>query len=69
MLQTDLNLITTIIAFLMIADAGFTLTNLTRVETLIHQLFPQLDVKKLAWVEGLVGLVILVVKSITDSFT
>lgn len=63
-----MNLLTTIIAFLMVADAGFTLSNLTRVENLIHQLFPQLDVKKLAWVEGLAGVLILILKSLTDSF-
>jgi len=64
-----MNLLTTIIACLMVGDAIFAFINLARLESLIHQLFPQLDLKKVALVEGTVGGVILVFKILTDSFS
>ena len=53
----------------MIGDAIFTLTNFARVENMIHQMFPDLDLKKVAYVEGAVGLFIVLFKANTDSFS
>jgi hypothetical protein len=64
-----MNLAITIIAVLMVADAGFTLVNFDRIESLLHSLFPKMNVKKLALVEGLVGVVILVIKIKTGTVT
>ncbi|MDX2470870.1 MAG: hypothetical protein QNL04_09890 [SAR324 cluster bacterium] len=63
-----MHLLTTFIALLMVGDAVFTLTNFARVENMIHQIFPDLDLKKVAFVEGAAGLGIIVLKMITDSF-
>lgn len=60
-----MNLILTIVAVLMITDAAFALLNLTKFESLLHTQFPNMNVKKLAVVEGVVGLVILVLKITT----
>jgi hypothetical protein len=57
-----MNLVITIIAILMVSDAGFTLGNLHKVESILASTFPDLDIKKLAFVEGLAGLIILGVK-------
>jgi hypothetical protein len=54
--------IITIIAVLMISDAGFTLLNLTKVESMLHSIFPRMNVKKLAMLEGITGLVIIILK-------
>lgn len=64
-----MNLLTTIIACLMVGDAIFATLNLARLESLIHQLFPQLNLKKVALVEGLVGGAILLFKILTDSLS
>jgi len=52
----------TVIAILMLADACFTLLNLSKVKSIFNEIFPKLDVKKLAAVEGAVGLVIIIIK-------
>lgn len=64
-----MNLLTTFIALLMVGDALFALTNLARVESWLKEFFPDLDVKKLAFVEGAAGLAILVLKFTTSSLT
>jgi len=55
-------MIITIIAVLMISDACFTLLNLTKVESMLHSIFPRMNVKKLAMIEGITGLVIIILK-------
>jgi hypothetical protein len=62
-----MNLIITIFAVLMISDAAFALFNLTKFESLLHTQFPKMNVKKLAVVEGVAGLVILTLKIATNS--
>ena len=52
----------------MVGDAVFTLTNFARVENMIHQIFPDLDLRKIALVEGVAGLGIILIKMVTDSF-
>jgi hypothetical protein len=64
-----MNLVITIVAILMVADAGFTLVNLDRIESFLHSVFPRMNVKKLALVEGLVGVVILMIKLKTGTIT
>ena len=64
-----MNTITSIIAIFMIGDALFTLLNLSRVKSLINSMFPSLDIKKVAIVEGLVGALILVLKVSTRTVT
>ena len=51
----------------MIADAAFTLLNQSKVESVLRNAFPNLDVKKLATVEGVVGLTILSLKIATST--
>lgn len=64
-----MDLAITIIAFLMVCDAAFTLTNLTRMESILKSFFPSMDVKKVAVLEGAVGLVILGIKIVTNTLT
>jgi len=64
-----MNLLTTIIAFLMLADSAFTLANLKKVESWLEELFPNLDIRKLAIIEGAVGLLIILFKLATTSLT
>ena len=62
-----MNLLTTFIALLMIADSIFTLANRAKVESWLADLFPNLDVAKVASIEGFVGLAILFLKLTTRS--
>ncbi|MBU2515496.1 hypothetical protein KJ966_29620 [bacterium] len=62
-----MNLFITIIAVLMVSDAAFTLLNLSKVESLITNHFPKMNVKKLATVEGITGIVILFLKLATGT--
>ena len=62
-----MNTVITVIAILMVADALFTLLNLSKVESLLQNVFPNLNVKKLAVIEGLVGGFILILKMGTGS--
>ncbi len=64
-----MNTIITIIAVLMISDACFTLLNLTKVESMLHSIFPRMNVKKLALIEGVTGLVIIILKVSTDTIS
>ncbi len=64
-----MNLIITIVAVLMISDAAFTLLNLNKVESLLQARFPKMNVKKLALVEGLAGVVVLIIKVVTGTIT
>lgn len=64
-----MNLVITIIAVLMVSDAAFTLLNLSKVESFITNYFPNMDVKKLAVVEGAAGLVILLLKLATGTIS
>ena len=64
-----MNLVITFIAILMVADALFTLTNLAKVETWLSDYFPNLDVRKVAMVEGAVGLFILALKLSTRTLS
>ncbi len=57
-----MNLLITIIAVLMVADAAFTLLNLSMVESILKRYFPNMNIKKLALVEGFIGLIVLVLK-------
>jgi len=59
----------TIVAVLMVADAAFTLANLSRVESILQAVFPRMNVKALALVEGGVGLVIILLKLGTETVT
>lgn len=52
----------TVIAILMLADACFTLLNLSKVKSIFNEVFPNVDVKKLATIEGAVGLAIIIIK-------
>ncbi|MBT4091294.1 MAG: hypothetical protein HN580_01120 [Deltaproteobacteria bacterium] len=61
--------IITIIAVLMISDACFTLVNLTKVESMLQSLFPSMNVKKLAMIEGVAGLVIIILKIGTNTIS
>ncbi len=62
-----MNIAITIVGFLMIADSLFTLLNLDRVESFLHKVFPQLNVKKLAVVEGVVGCAVILIKLYTKT--
>lgn len=62
-----MNIFITIIALLMLIDALFTLLNLSKVESMIHSLFPHLEVKKIALIEGVVAFIILILKVTTHS--
>ena len=64
-----MNLLITIIAVLMVADAAFTLVNLSMVESILKRYFPNLNIKKLALVEGLVGLIVLALKAGTGTLS
>jgi len=64
-----MNLLTTFIAILMFADSLFTLMNLAKVESWLNDYFPNLDIRKLALVEGAAGLLILLMKLATQSFS
>ena len=57
-----MNLLLTIIAIIMVVDSIFTLLNLTKVESILHSVFPKMDVRKLATIEGVVGIIILALK-------
>ncbi|MFH2129633.1 MAG: hypothetical protein ABIK68_04605 [bacterium] len=59
--------IITIIAVLMVSDACFTLLNLSKVESILHSMFPSMNIKKLAIVEGAAGLVIILLKIGTNT--
>ncbi len=62
-----MHLVITIISVLMVADACFTLLNLTKVESILHSVFPRMNVKKLAMVEGAAGLAIIILKVSTNT--
>ena len=62
-----MNLVITIFAVLMVSDAAFALLNLTKFESLLHSQFPNMNVKVLAAVEGVAGLVILLIKLATNT--
>jgi hypothetical protein len=62
-----MNTVITVMAILMVADALFTLLNLSKVESLLLNVFPNLNVKKLAVVEGLAGGFIIILKISTGS--
>ena len=62
-----MNLFITIVAVLMISDAAFALLNLAKFESILQSYFPNMDVKKLAIVEGATGALILVLKLITGT--
>lgn len=64
-----MNIFITIVAIIMVADSLFTLANLSKVESILQSAFPKMDIKKLATIEGLVGLVILVIKYSTQTIT
>ncbi|MBU2646309.1 hypothetical protein KKI24_16500 [bacterium] len=59
--------IITIIAVLMVSDACFTLLNLSKVESILHSMFPRMNIKKLAIIEGSAGLVIILLKIGTNT--
>jgi len=56
-----------IISVLMISDACFTLLNLSKIESMLHSIFPRMNVKKLALVEGVAGLAIIILKISTGT--
>ena len=62
-----MHLVVTIIAILMIADACFTLLNLSKVESILQSVFPRMNIKKLAFVEGAAGLAIIILKIGTNT--
>ena len=62
-----MNLVITIVAVLMVADAAFALVNLSKFESFLQTQFPKMNVKKLAMVEGGVGLIVLVLKIATGT--
>ena len=64
-----MHLVITIIAIIMVADSAFTLGNLSKVETILVSFFPNLDIKTVAMVEGVAGLVILGFKISTKTIT
>ncbi|NQU66047.1 MAG: hypothetical protein HQ517_17450 [SAR324 cluster bacterium] len=51
----------------MISDACFTLLNLSKIESMLHSIFPRMNVKKLALVEGVAGLAIIILKISTGT--
>ena len=64
-----MHLVITIIAILMIADACFTLLNLSRVESILQSVFPRMNIRKLAIVEGAVGFIVIVLKVGTNTIS
>jgi len=64
-----MNTVITVIAILMVADSLFTLLNLSKVESILHNVFPSLNIKKLAIIEGFAGGVILLFKVSTNSIS
>ncbi|OGH01053.1 MAG: hypothetical protein A2600_01330 [Candidatus Lambdaproteobacteria bacterium RIFOXYD1_FULL_56_27] len=64
-----MNLLTTLIALAMVADSLFALANQATVQSWLKEHFPNLNVRKLAWVEGAVGVLILALKLATSSLT
>ena len=64
-----MKLLTTIIALLMVTDAAFALLNLSKIESFLLSQFPKMNVKLLAVMEGVAGLVILIVKIGTRSIS
>ncbi|MGK0289336.1 MAG: hypothetical protein ACI86H_000773 [bacterium] len=64
-----MHLFLTIIAFLMVTDALFTWANYDKVESLLKKQFPKLDLKVFAFIEGLIGLLILSIKVFTKTIT
>ena len=65
----EMNLLITIIAILMIADALFIYANYSGLEPFIAKIFPNLELKKLAIVEGVIGAIILIIKTKTGTLT
>lgn len=57
-----MNLFTTVIAVLMVADSTFTLINLDKVESMLKSFFPNLNIKLLALIEGAIGMIALLIK-------
>lgn len=57
-----MNLFITIVAALMLGDAIFILANFSNLESFISRIFPNLNLKMMAIVEGIVGLFILFLK-------
>lgn len=64
-----MNIVITLVAVLMVADSAFTLGNLTKIESILATTFPNLDIKKLAFIEGVVGLIILGIKISTKTLS
>ncbi len=62
-----MNLITTLIAGLMVGDALFSWMNLAKLESFLSQIFPHLNLRRLALTEGGVGVFILLFKLATHS--
>ncbi|MCP4752020.1 MAG: hypothetical protein GY866_14085 [Proteobacteria bacterium] len=62
-----MNTIITVVAILMVSDAAFTLLNLSKVESFLNKAFPKMNVRKLAMVEGVVGMVIIIIKISTKT--
>lgn len=62
-----MNLAITLIACLMIADSLFALLNISKVKSILHKAFPNLDIKKVAIIEGVAGAIIILVKVITQT--
>lgn len=65
--ESAMDLFLTIIAVLMVTDAAFALLNITEFESILQSQFPKMNVKKLAVVEGAVGVIILLLKIATGS--
>ena len=51
----------------MVADALFTILNIDRVESVLHRIFPNLDVRKVAIVEGVTGCIVIFIKISTKT--
>ena len=62
-----MNLTITVIGILMVTDSLFTLLNFSKVESALHKYFPNLNIKKLALVEGITGAIILMIKFFTQT--
>ena len=60
-----MNLAITIIGILMVADSLFTLVNFSNVESVLLKYFPNLKIKQLAILEGIVGALIIAIKIFT----
>ena len=62
-----MNTLISIFATIMIVDSLFTLLNLSKVESVVKVFFPEMNIKKLAMVEGLVGIIIILIKFSTNT--